>query len=92
MIICLKLRAKHEMISIKIVQLEFELEQQKELANNRLHELEKMNNDYQAAIKQIEKLKADVSLIWIKFKKNFLSNFSIDLNLFFFMCQENWKC
>jgi hypothetical protein len=32
------------------------------LASNRLHELEKMNNDYQAAVKQIEKLKSDVRM------------------------------
>lgn len=36
------------------------MEQQRELANNRLHELEKLNLEYQSSIKQIEKLKAEV--------------------------------
>lgn len=40
--------------------MEFELEQQRELSNNRLHELEKLNIEYQGATKQIEKLKAEV--------------------------------
>ena len=43
--------------------IEFELEQQRDLATNRMHELEKLNNDYQAAIRQIEKLKADLTMI-----------------------------
>lgn len=41
--------------------MEFDLEQQRDIANNRLNELEKLNSEYQAALRQIEKLKADVS-------------------------------
>jgi hypothetical protein len=45
----------------QVSEIEFELEQQKEVAASRLHELEKLNSDYQATLRQIEKLKADVS-------------------------------
>lgn len=45
--------------------MEFEMEQQRELANNRLHELEKLNVEYQSAVKQIEKLKAEVIIYLI---------------------------
>ena len=38
-----------------------ELEEQKELATNRLTELEKLQADHQEAVKEIEKLKMDVS-------------------------------
>jgi Tfp pilus tip-associated adhesin PilY1 len=45
----------------KLHDMEFDLEQQRDIANNRLNELEKLNSEYQAALRQIEKLKADVS-------------------------------
>jgi hypothetical protein len=41
--------------------LEFELEEQRELAASRLQELEKLNQEYLSAVKQIEKYKSDVS-------------------------------
>ncbi len=45
----------------QVNEIEFELEQQREVAATRLHELEKLNGEYQASLRQIEKLKADVS-------------------------------
>lgn len=39
----------------------YELEEQKELATNRLTELEKLSKDHQEALTEIEKLKTDVS-------------------------------
>ena len=41
--------------------MEADLEEQRELAASRLQELEKMNHEYQASLKQIERLKLDVS-------------------------------
>ena len=41
--------------------MEKDLEEQKELSASRLAELEKLNTEYQNSLKQIEKLKADVS-------------------------------
>ena len=43
--------------------MEADLEEQRELAASRLQELEKMNLEYQASLKQIERLKLDVSLL-----------------------------
>ena len=45
---------------MKVNEIESELDDQRELASSRLQELEKTNIEYQAAIRQIEKLKADV--------------------------------
>lgn len=39
----------------------YELEEQKELATNRLTELEKLSKDHQEALTEIQKLKTDVS-------------------------------
>lgn len=39
----------------------YELEEQKELATNRLTELEKLSKEHQEALTEIEKLKMDVS-------------------------------
>ena len=39
-----------------------ELEEQKDLSTNRLAELEKLNKDHQDAMKEVERLKMDVSL------------------------------
>jgi hypothetical protein len=41
--------------------LEFELEEQRELAASRMQELEKLNQEYLSSVKQIEKYKSDVS-------------------------------
>ena len=45
-------------------EIESDLEEQKELAASRLQELEKLNVQYQNSLKQIEKLKADVWLLF----------------------------
>lgn len=45
----------------QISEMETELEEYKELSTSRLLELEKFNVQYQASLKQIEKLKADVT-------------------------------
>lgn len=42
----------------------YELEEQKELATNRLTELEKLSKDHQEALTEIEKLKTDVSYMY----------------------------
>lgn len=42
----------------------YELEEQKELATNRLTELEKLSKDHQEALTEIEKLKTDVSFMY----------------------------
>ncbi len=47
----------------QIGELEASLEQQRELSSNRLLELEKLNQDYQSSLKQIERLKADLKTI-----------------------------
>ena len=50
-------------------EIESDLEEQKELAASRLQELEKLNVQYQNSLKQIEKLKADVGLLFNIFKE-----------------------
>lgn len=45
--------------------MEFEMEQQRDLANTRLHELEKLNLEYQASVRQIEKLKSEVRRVFL---------------------------
>jgi hypothetical protein len=42
--------------------LEAELREQRELAQSRLSEIERLNVDHQQALRQVEKLKFDVSL------------------------------
>lgn len=43
----------------------YELEEQKELATNRLTELEKLSKEHQEALTEIEKLKMDVSYMYL---------------------------
>lgn len=45
----------------KLEVLAAELEEQKELANNRLLELDKLHRDHRDTLKEVEKLKMDVS-------------------------------
>ncbi|RNA44393.1 E3 ubiquitin- ligase Bre1 isoform X2 [Brachionus plicatilis] len=47
----------------QLSELETELEHHRELAKNRLDELEKLNQEYNSASKQIEKLKNDLKMI-----------------------------
>lgn len=46
----------------KVEDLQRELEEEKELSTNRMVELEKLHQDHKEALKEIEKLKMDVSL------------------------------
>ena len=49
-----------------------ELEEQRELATNRMMELEKLQKDHQEALREVERLKMDVSIIyWLTFLYNF---------------------
>ena len=55
---------KHEVYNSERLQLDeilSDLEEHKELSANRLMELEKLTADHQEALKEIEKLKMDVS-------------------------------
>ena len=55
-----------------------ELEEQRELATNRFTELEKLQKDHCEALKEVEKLKMDVSRIP---KKNLHQNIRIHKNI-----------
>lgn len=43
--------------------LQKELEEQRELANNRLQELDRLHMQHREALKEVEKLKMDVSIL-----------------------------
>lgn len=46
----------------KLEDIAAELEEQRELANNRLAELDRLHRQHRDALKEVEKLKMDVSL------------------------------
>ena len=46
-----------------VEQLHHDLEEQRELATTRLSELEKMNNHYKSSLKEVEKLKMELSTL-----------------------------
>jgi hypothetical protein len=48
---------------LKLAELEGDIAEQRELASNRLVELEKLNVEYQNSLKQVEKYKADVLIL-----------------------------
>lgn len=50
-------------ILFQMEDLQKELEEQKELANNRIMELETLNTQHKEALKLVEKLKMDVCLL-----------------------------
>ena len=54
-------KTKFLSIIIKLEDLQRELEETRELANNRLQELDKLHQQHRDALKEVEKLKMDVS-------------------------------
>lgn len=51
--------------------LQKELEEYRELANNRLQELDKLHQEHRECLKEVEKLKMDVSIFIYLFKREF---------------------
>lgn len=49
--------------SAKLEDIAAELEEQRELANNRLAELDRLHRQHRDTLKEVEKLKMDVSLL-----------------------------
>jgi len=45
-------------------EIQKECEEQRELANNRLQELDRLHQQHRDALKDVEKLKMDVSLVF----------------------------
>lgn len=50
-------------VFVKVEELQKELEETRELANNRLQELDKLHQTHRDTLKEVEKLKMDVSVI-----------------------------
>lgn len=47
--------------------LQKEIEEYRELANNRLQEMDKLHQEHREALKEVEKLKMDVSLLFFSY-------------------------
>ncbi|KMQ93884.1 e3 ubiquitin-protein ligase bre1 [Lasius niger] len=59
-VINLQLHEKHHSTSLKLEDLQRELEETRELANNRLQELDKLHQQHRDTLKEVEKLKMDI--------------------------------
>lgn len=76
----------------KLEDVAAELEEQRELANNRLAELDRLHRQHRDTLKEVEKLKMDVSIFLYQYLLTFLHSFfelnilSCNITYFVYLC------
>ena len=65
-------------VILQFDEISYELEEQRELASNRLTELERLSKEHQETLQEVQKLKMDVSMVGTKEESHLERNASSD--------------